>query len=85
MTEEESLAAALFEEAAALRDTYLVPAVSQATEANANPAAMVYALLDAALNVAVEQFPGDTESLYAAATQMVFEARFGSSGGRLSS
>ena len=76
---DDSIAAALFEEAAMLRDTYLEPAIAQADGSDANPAALMYALLDAALTIASERFPGNSESLYAAATQMVFEARFGES------
>lgn len=66
----------LLRQAVRLRDDYLAHALARAEHDEQNPAAMIYALLDAAMLLAKTHFPGNPESLYAAATQMVFEAHF---------
>lgn len=69
-------AAALLRDAAVFQDAHLRPLLE--STADHNPAAVIYALLDGAMQVAKVYFPDHTESLYASATQMVFEAHYGS-------
>ncbi|MFT5394208.1 MAG: hypothetical protein ACI8PT_004418 [Gammaproteobacteria bacterium] len=77
MTDENPNAEELLRDAADFRDRFLTPLLSDANANGENPAAMMYALLNSALEVALTHFPDHAESVYASATQMVFEARFG--------
>ena len=71
-------ALALLKDAAEFQAAYLDKALQDGLAEAQNPAAMIYALLDSAMQLSKHHFPGNPESLYASATQMVFEAHFGS-------
>jgi len=77
MTDENPNAEELLRDAADFRNRFLAPLLADAKANGENPAAMMYALLNSALEMAVTHFPDHAESVYASATQMVFEARFG--------